>query len=74
MSWFKTILLLGVLAMTWAERDRRPAAQTHGWPEAAFEPGTTNALRVPGPGDDSSARIVSVDLIPWSGAPRAWRP
>jgi hypothetical protein len=38
MSWFKTILLLSVLGMTWAECDRRPMAASHAWPEAAFEP------------------------------------
>lgn len=47
MSWFKTLLLLGVLGMTWVECDRRPAARTHTWPEAAFEASTTNAVRTP---------------------------
>ena len=56
MSWFKSILLLGVLGMTWAECDRRPAVQTRAWPEAAFEAVTTNTNA-----SASSARIVSTD-------------
>jgi hypothetical protein len=47
MSWFKTILLVGVLGMTWAECDRPPLEHTRAWPEAAFEPASTNAAYLP---------------------------
>jgi hypothetical protein len=47
MNSFKVVLLLGVLGMTWADPGRRPGERTHAFPEAAFEPASTNALRIP---------------------------
>lgn len=43
MSWFKTILLLSVLGMTWVECDRRPEDHSHAYPAATLEAVSTNA-------------------------------
>lgn len=37
MSWFKTMLLLGVLGMTWADCGRRPGERSDAVPEAVKE-------------------------------------
>lgn len=47
MSWFKSILLLSVLGMTWAECDRHPAVQNWSVPDALLDTAPTNTIVMP---------------------------
>ena len=47
MSWFKSILLLSVLGMTWVECDRHPAAHTWSVPDALLDTAPTNNMVMP---------------------------
>jgi hypothetical protein len=47
MSWYKSILLLSVLGMTWTECDRHPRTHTRAVPDATLDSASTNAALAP---------------------------
>jgi hypothetical protein len=48
MSWYRSILLLSVLGMTWSECDRHPLAHSRAVPDALLDSAPTNTLALPG--------------------------